>query len=108
MVTEALWKKVTEDFSNDKAHQAFLGHCSDADRLSDAASRYAAMKKALNEDQVDERKAIDKRLAAIAILAMNQLETRRTPPATRGRRVLAIVAALLAVGSVIGMALLAM
>jgi Lon protease-like protein len=108
-VTEALWLKVLEDFESDKAHQAFLTHCRDADVLPEAARRYSQRKNTLNESQSEEREAIDKRMAAIALLAMSQLEERRTPPNSRAKRILTYVAALMAVGTVIvGMALLAM
>ncbi len=106
-VTEALWGKVLEDFAADKSHEAFLLHCQQCDLLSEAARRYSAYKSTLNEDQTDERDAIDRRLGAVALLAMSQLDDLRTPPAVVGRKVLTAVAAVLAIVSVIGIAMLA-
>lgn len=105
-MTDALWKRVCADFESDKAHQAFLNHCREADALAEAARLYRDHKHTLNEDQVGEREAVDKRLAAIAILAMSQLDERRSQPrdTTRGKKILTVVAAVLAVASVIALA----
>ncbi len=105
-MTEALWNQVLDDFGTNKTHEAFLTHCRDNDALADAARRYRAHKDSLNEDQQAEREAIDQRLAAIAILAMSQLDERRSQPRaeTRGRKLLTLVAAVLAVASVLALA----
>lgn len=105
-VTDALWKRVCADFESDKAHQAFLTHCQQADALVEAARLYRDHKHTLNEDQADEREAVDKRLAAIAVLAMSQLDERRSQPrdTSRGTKILTVIAAVLAVASVIALA----
>ena len=109
VILEALWSKVLEDFSSDKAHQAFLTHCKEADMLPEAAKRYREHKNTLNEDQEDERESVAKRLNAVALLAMSQLDDRRTArPPTRGRQLVVALAALIAIGSAIGLALAAM
>lgn len=105
-VAEALWKRVLDDFGSDKAHQAFMTHCREADLLPDAARRYREHKNTLNEGQEEERAAVDKRLAAVALLAMSQLDARRSPPNTRGRRILTMIAAAIALGSLLSLALL--
>jgi hypothetical protein len=105
-VAEALWSKVLEDFSSDKTHEAFLEHCRNANLLPEAARRYREHKNTLNEAQKEEREAVDKRLSAVAILAMSQLDAKRSPPATRGKKVLTLIAAVIALGSVLGLAML--
>ena len=105
-VADALWEKVSQDLRAEGAHQAFLEHCARFDLLSEAARRYREVKDALAAEEPqraedDElRILIDKRLAAIAMLAMAQLEARRTEPASpRSRRWLTLIAAVIAIGS---------
>jgi hypothetical protein len=100
----ALWAKVCEDFAATNAHDAFVRHCHESDELAFAARCYRQRRDALPEDD-PEREAIDKRLAAIALLAMSQLELHKTVPTKSNLvRVLAVVAALLALAAIIGLA----
>ncbi len=73
-VLEALWKKVLDDFEDDAAHARFIEHCRSTNQLLEAAVRYRGMK----GDHARGRQA-DKRLGAIATLAIASLETTRTP-----------------------------
>lgn len=88
-VLEALWAKVIENFDDDAAHQRFLEHCRQSGQLLEAATRYRAHKADTNDAE------IDKRLSAIAIYAMAELESKRAEP--KGRNPLALLATALVV-----------
>ncbi len=105
-VTDALWDNVLADFEADKAHQAFLTHCRDAGVLPEAARRYREHKNTLNENQEAERENVDNRLSAVALLAMSQLDAQRSEPSKRGKLVLTVVAAVLALSTLLAAAML--
>ena len=71
---ETLWKHVTSHWEDEAAHRAFLEHCRLNDRLVEAAVRYRGMKGDHARGALAEKK-----LAAIAALALTQLETERSP-----------------------------
>jgi hypothetical protein len=73
-VLEALWKKVLDDFDNDRAHGAFIEHCQTTGQLLEAAVRYRGMAGDHLRGPIAE-----KRLAGIAVLALAGLESERTP-----------------------------
>lgn len=78
-VLEALWKRVVDGWDDDAAHRTFLEHCAEEDRLPEAAARYRGMK-----GDRDRGPAAEKRLAAVAALAVAKLESTRTSaPAAR-------------------------
>ena len=70
---DTLWKHVLDHWEDDKAHGAFLDHCQRSDQLVEAAVRYRGMK----GDRVRGPVA-EKRLAAVALLALAKLETTRS------------------------------
>ncbi len=71
-VLEGLWKKVVDHWEDDATHGAFLQYCQTADRLLEAAVRYRGMA----GDRARGPSA-EKRLGAIALLAMAKLESQR-------------------------------
>jgi hypothetical protein len=73
-ILEALWKKTLDDFDDEAAHTAFIDHCRVTRQLLEAAIRYRGMA----GDHARGRIA-GRRLAAIATLALADLETERTP-----------------------------
>ncbi len=75
---EALWKKVIDDWDNDTAHGAFLQHCQDHGQLAEAAARYRGM-----SGDRERGPSAEKRLQAVAMLAMTNLETHRTARTSR-------------------------
>ena len=75
---ETLWKHVTSHWDDEKAHHAFLEHCRANDRLVEAAVRYRGMKGDHTRGALAEKK-----LAAIAALALMRLETERSPTRTK-------------------------
>lgn len=78
---EALWKNVLDHWDEDAAHAAFLEHCRNTKKLAEAASRYRGM----SFDRTRGETA-HKRLQAVAVLAMAELESIRSPPREpRGR-----------------------
>jgi hypothetical protein len=69
---EALWKRVIDEWEDDARHAAFLDYCQKSDRLVDAAVRYRGMAGDRERAQVSEKK-----LKAVALLAMTRLEVTR-------------------------------
>jgi hypothetical protein len=88
-VLDALWKKVVDDWKSDGAHGAFIDHCHRTRQLLEAAVRYRGM----SGDHVRGPSA-GKRLEAIALLAVTELETQRTPE-RRGMQVATQIALIL-------------
>lgn len=79
-VLEALWKRVLDDWESDAAHGAFLQHCQSTEQLLEAAVRYRGM-----SGDRDRGPSAEKRLQAVAFLAMAELETARSHrPAKQG------------------------
>jgi hypothetical protein len=79
-VLEALWKRVLDAWEDDGTHGAFLKHCQDTDQLLEAAVRYRGM-----AGDRARGPAAEKRLKAVALLAMTRLEASRVP-STEHRR----------------------
>ena len=80
---ETLWKHVLAHWEDEAAHRAFLEHCHVEDALVEAAVRYRSMKGDREKGALAEKK-----LGAIAMLAMTKLETMRTKD--RPRRIHAV------------------
>jgi hypothetical protein len=72
---ETLWKHVLEHWDDDAAHRAFLEQCRVSDRLVEAAVRYRGMRGDHLRGPVAEKK-----LTAIAALALTRLEAERSAP----------------------------
>ena len=87
---DALWEKVIEDFRDDQAHQRFLEYSRQSGQLLEAARRYRKRK---DEGHDGEAEIIDKRLAAIALYAMAELDVKRGEP--KRRHPLAVLAVLM-------------
>lgn len=77
---EALWKTVLDRWSDDRTHGAFLEYCGASDQLAEAATRYRGMKGDRDRSEIAE-----KRLAAIAVIAIAKLEATRSPARPKGR-----------------------
>ena len=69
---EALWKRVLDAWDDDARHAAFLDYCQRSDRLVDAAVRYRGM-----AGDRDRAQTAEKKLKAVALLAMTRLEVAR-------------------------------
>ena len=85
---EALWKRVLDDWEDERSHGAFLEYCQAADLLAEAAARYRGMKGDRNRSAIAE-----KRLAGIAIVALAKLHATRSPATRPGRRLGALILA---------------
>lgn len=100
---EALWKRVLDDWEDERAHGAFIEYCQNNDELLEGAVRYRGM----SGDHVRGESA-EKRLKAIALLAIAGLESQRTPEtpgvsdATRIVLVIFFIAATVALVFVLG------
>ncbi len=77
---EALWKRVLDAWEDDATHNAFLEYCRSRDQLVEAAVRYRGM-------AGDHARAAtaEKKLKAVALLAMTKLEVSRSEPPASGR-----------------------
>lgn len=82
-VLEALWKRVLDGWDEEATHSVFLDYCQKSDRLVDAAVRYRGMAGDRERAQLSEKK-----LKAVALLAMTRLEVERlsdrSPPSRLG------------------------
>ena len=83
---EALWKRVCDEWDDDAVHGAFLQHCQQADQLVEAAVRYQGM-----AGDREKGPTAEKRLRAVATLALAKLETQRAAPVAEGSRVGSLV-----------------
>ena len=101
-IEEALWKKVCEDFDDDAAHRGYVTHCQRADLLAVAAGRYREHKDQLESES--QYAQADKRLAAIASLAVASLDAKRTTPAApKASKVLTIIVTVLTLAAAVGL-----
>ena len=78
---EALWKSVLDHWDEERIHAAFLEYCRTTEKLGEAGTRYRGMKGDRGRSEVAE-----KRLAAIAIIALSMLEATRTRARPRPRK----------------------
>lgn len=97
---EVLWAHVLQHWNDDKAHIAFLEHCREHDRLLPAAKRY----RALTAEQERQNEA-ERRLRAIAVLAMARMEQSRTTHSGARRQAGRLVALIFLVAAATGLLL---
>jgi hypothetical protein len=95
---EALWKRVTDAWDDERAHGAFLDYCRAGDRLVEAAVRYRGMA----GDRARSAMA-EKKLKAVALLAMTQLEVHRTPAPRVRRQALSLSLIVVFISATIGL-----
>ena len=95
---ESLWKNVLDHWDEDKAHAAFLEHCNQTGQLAQAAARYRGM-----TGDRDRGPSAQKRLQAVAVLAMTTLEASRTPPREARSKAVGVALILFFVLSTIGL-----
>lgn len=95
---EILWKHVLDHWDDEAAHRAFLEHCRHNDELVEAAVRYRGMK-----GDRERGPLADKKLGAIAMLAMTKLEVHRTKEHPRRSNAIGIALVLLFLGATFGL-----
>lgn len=78
---EALWKRVLDAWDDEARHGAFLDYCQQSEKLVDAAVRYRGM----TGDHARAALA-EKKLKAVALLAMARLEASRQSARTPSPR----------------------
>lgn len=88
---EALWNDVQVRWDDPRAHDAFLEVARSRGALAQAAACYRRVKEGEDEDR---RALAEKRLTAVAFLAMQTLESARTPKTEGLPRWVTIVVAL--------------
>jgi|SRR6187431_566844 len=85
---EALWKSVLDRWEEERVHGAFLEYCQTTDQLAEAAARYRGMK-----GDRDRSLVAEKRLSAIAVVALAKLHATRRPVVRTGRRAFSVLLA---------------
>ena len=95
---EILWAHVLDNWDDDKAHLAFLEHCQQQDRLLPAAKRY----KSLAESEPHQPEA-ERRLKAVAALAMAKMAQSRTDPSGAKRQAGRLVALIFLIATATGL-----
>src|SRR4051812_19618210 len=82
---QALWQAAESDFAADAPNRAFIEHCRVRGELPEAARRYREAKESAagTGEAAAAREAIQKRLAAVALIAMSEIEARKSQPAPR-------------------------
>lgn len=78
VVFDALWKRVIEEWDDDKPHQAILKFAIDSQRLPDLAGRYRKLK----EDPAKEARA-KKKIDGIVVAATQMLMSTKAPVRTK-------------------------
>ena len=100
---EALWNRVLERWDDDKTHGAFLEHTVRTQQLAEAAARYRALR-----DDLAKGERARKRLEAVATTAVHLMMATKTAPQRRGNRLITLVAFVLCVAAMIGLAMMAL
>jgi hypothetical protein len=77
-VLDALWTGVINGWDDDDRHRKFLDHAREVGALLEAARRYGSLR-----DDPERSPLAKKRLAAISLLATNELYATRTSRPTR-------------------------
>ncbi len=93
---EALWDAARAEFAADGPNRAFIEYCRARGELPEAARRYREAKQSLatGSGAGSGSSAIEKRLAAIAMIAMSDIDMRKSePPSKRPHPVLIALAA---------------
>jgi hypothetical protein len=75
---EALWKRVLQDWDDDKPHSALLEFALRTEQLPEVAGRYRALK-----DDPAKAERAQKRLDAIVVAATQLMMSMKTPPLTK-------------------------
>jgi hypothetical protein len=78
LVLDALWSGVVNDWEDDDRHRKFLDYAHQTGALLEAARRYGSLR-----DDPERGTMAQKRIAAIALLATNELYATRTPPPSK-------------------------
>lgn len=104
VIDDALWQKTLADFDSEERHIRFIEHFRTSGRLAEAARRYRAHRDEADLDEATNA-MIDKRLAAIAIMAMAEMDGAKTDakPFRTGRRIINIVVVVIFVLSVVAL-----
>jgi hypothetical protein len=95
---EALWKHVLHHWEDEAAHGAFIDFCHQNERLVEAAVRYRGM----SADRTRKESA-EKKLKAVAMLAMTVLEASRTRADSRRPQLLGYLLILFFIAATIGL-----
>lgn len=97
---ESLWQRVLEQWDDDKIHAAFLEYARSRYLLPQAGARYREMK----ESDPGRSEVVDKKLAALMVMAVGMLESSRSEAPKRPPRWLTFVTFLLCAALVLFLA----
>lgn len=78
VVLEALWTGVVNDWSDEARHHKLLDHARETGALLEVARRYGLLR-----DDPERGETAKKRLAAIALIATNELYATKSAPAKK-------------------------
>ena len=78
VVFDALWKRVVENWDDDKPHQAILKFAIDTERMPDLAGRYRKLR-----DDPERAARAQKKIDGIVIAATQMLMSMKTPARTK-------------------------
>ena len=90
---EQAWEKLLGAWSDQEAHRKFIALCSSLGRLKEAGMRYREVREGSDPER---RAQAERQIDRLLGVAMQSLESIRTPPPARTRRVLVFVALLVA------------
>ncbi|MFK7991763.1 MAG: hypothetical protein AB8I08_37445 [Sandaracinaceae bacterium] len=99
---DTAWIEVEANWTDEGAHKRFLMLCQGLDRLSEAGTRYRAVKDADPERREVAEAQIDRLLG----LAMQQLQVLKTEPKRRSGKMVLLLLAVGVSGSMIATALM--
>lgn len=99
---ETAWAEVDENWEDEGAHKRFLMLCQGLDRLSEAGTRYRAIK----ESDPDRREVAEAQIDRLLGLAMQQLQVLKTEPKQRSGKMVLLLIAVGVSGSIIATALM--
>ena len=78
VVFDTLWKRVVENWDDDKPHQAILKFAIDSERMPDLAGRYRKLR-----DDPEKAARAQKKIDGIVIAATQMLMSMKSPPRTK-------------------------
>lgn len=101
---EDAWSRVTREWDDPQAHEAFLVLCASTDRLGEAGRRYRQVRESDAERAEKAKTQIDRVLA----LAMQSLSALKTDPSPRSAKTKMFLVALGVSGAMVVTAVLAL
>lgn len=90
---ESAWRKVLAQWDDERSHKAFLMLCSTSGALGEAGKRYRSVRESDPARADEAKRQIDK---VLGMAMANLAELKTESPKTSNRRILLVIAALIA------------